>query len=825
MYAEVILPLSLPNLFTYAIPDTLQSQCCEGKRVVVPFGKNKLYSAIVYKITEVCSNDYEIKEIVEIIDEKPIVSAIQLRFWSWIASYYMCYIGEVYRAAVPTGLKLESETILFRTPKQLDYNELSPKDVMLLAKMDNGLSEVAMSQIQKITGLKNNISLVKKLIASGYLVADNVIEEKIKPKTEKYLILSEIIKDELDIKKIFDELEKKAPKQLMILMFYISNSGIKIKDGEILERGEISKKKILENQQFSQSALTSLVTKGIFYEKEREVSRLEKFSGDLELFHNLTTAQQNAFDDILKLFEHKNTVLLYGVTGSGKTEIYIKLIDQYLQRSSQVLYILPEIVLTSQIIRRLQKVFGDAVCIYHSKISDAERTEIWQNLSRGDENSYKLILGVRSSIFLPFTNLGLIIVDEEHETSFKQFDPAPRYNARDCAVVLATFFGAKVLLGSATPAVESYYNAVNGKYGLVELTKRYSENGMPEIFLVDTFAAAQKKQMKSLFSPQLLAEIRGNIKRGEQSVLFRNRRGFSPYVECESCGWIPMCQNCDVSLTYHKRDNRLVCHHCGFIMDMPQKCCACGDNTLKTIGFGTEKIEDEIKIFFPDANIARLDSDTTTSKSRFEKIISDFENGEIDILAGTQMISKGFDFKKLKFAGILSADSMLNFPDFRAEERAFQLITQVAGRTGRTDMRGRVLVQTSHPEKQVFEDIITNNYKSLYSRLIAERSKFAYPPFSKLIKIQVKHKEEQVLNHSANILAVFLRKIFGVGVLGPEFPLISRIQTFYLKDILIKISKNHYGDTAKQKIWEGINYTKSTALKPGLIITINVDPL
>ena len=601
MYAEVILPLSLPNLFTYSVPECLQTEICKGKRVVVPFGKSKLYSAIVYNLLEKCDNNFEIKEIIEILDDMPIVNAIQLQFWGWIASYYMCYVGEVYRAAVPSGLKLESETILYRTAKPLDYNELKPKETMIIAKMDNGLTEIALSKIDKITGVKNNISTVKNLISYGYLIADNKIEEKIKPKTEKFLTLGPSIVNENDLKNYFDALEKKASKQLFVLMAYISKSGIKVTNGEILERGEISKKKLLEDKQLSSAALSSLIEKNIIVETEKEVSRLEKFSGDIQLYHQLSDFQQKAFDNIETLFQEKNTVLLYGVTGSGKTEIYIKLIDKYLQQGKQVLYILPEIVLSSQIIRRLQKVFGNDVCIYHSKVSDAERTEIWQNLNNADENSYRLILGVRSSIFLPFSNLGLIIVDEEHETSFKQTDPAPRYNARDCAVVLATFFGAKVVLGSATPSVESYYNALNGKYGLVELSKRFSDNGLPEVFLADTLDAARKRQMKSLFTPQLLAQIRGNINRGEQSVLFRNRRGFSPYVECEACGWIPMCENCDVSLTYHKRENMLVCHHCGYSTSMPQNCCACGDTSLKTIGFGTEKIEDQIRDIFPEA--------------------------------------------------------------------------------------------------------------------------------------------------------------------------------------------------------------------------------
>ncbi|MBO4243704.1 MAG: primosomal protein N' [Bacteroidales bacterium] len=755
LYAEVILPLPLPNLLTYAVPDNMAAACRVGCRVKVPMGKSKHYSGIVAALVDTPPQGFEIKEVIDIIDTTPVVNDIHLKFWQWMADYYMCTIGEVYRAALPSVMKM--------------------------------------------------------------------IEDTYKPKTEKFLSLHQSFTKEIQFKDLFNDLEHRAVKQMSVLMAFLAGSGIKIENGVITNHGEISRQKLLKNPDLSPAALGALIQKQVLVETEKEVSRIEKYEGEIELYHDLTPAQQTALDQVESLFAEKNTVLLYGITGSGKTELYIKLINKYLEQGTHVLYLLPEIVLTSQIVRRLQKVFGNTVCIYHSKLSDAERSEIWKTLYSGD--SPKLVLGVRSSVFLPFNKLGLIIVDEEHETSYKQFDPAPRYNARDCAIVLAQMYGAKVLLGSATPSLESFFNAKSGKYGLVELTKRFSEQGQPQYLIVDTLEAAKRRQMKSLFSPQLLGEVKNCIEGNEQTLLFRNRRGFSPYVECQSCGWIPVCENCDVSLTYHKRDGRLVCHHCGYCMEMPTKCLACGDTALKTVGFGTEKIEDEIKLYFPNARISRLDSDVTTSRSRYEKIIADFEDGNIDILTGTQMISKGFDFHKLRLVAILNADSMLNYPDFRAEERAYQQITQVGGRAGRSQIKGKVLIQTNNPTHPVFQDIISNNYMLLYSRLIAERSKFLYPPFARLIKIQLKHKNPQLLDHEADRLADILRKSFGPGVLGPEYPLISRIQTLYIKEITLKISRNHYGSAAKKIINDAIGYIKSTTTQAGLVTAVNVDPV
>lgn len=825
-FAEVIVPvtLQLPMLFTYEIPGIFLSKCVEGARVVVSFGKSKIYSAIVRRITDVCPQDCEVKEILEVLDTVPVVNAIQLQFWDWIASYYMCSLGEVCRAALPAALKLESSTVLYRTAKPIDQSELKPKELLLLASFNDKTTELELAKASKYTGLKNNIAIIKNLIGMGYLVADKVIEEKYKPKIAKFVSLAESISTETLLQQTLDALALKSPKQFETLMTFVKMIRATASDGALSPTTAIERKTLIQNPHISPSALSALISKSLLKETQREVSRIAAYDGEIQLSHDLTDAQAAAYNDIKRQFEQKNTVLLRGITGSGKTEIYIKLIEECISQGKQVLYLLPEIILSSQIIRRLQKVFGDDAAIYHSKISDSERAEMWHRLCSPESQGYKLIVGVRSAIFLPLSNIGLIIVDEEHDSSFKQQDPAPRYHARDCAIMLASMHHAKTLLGSATPAIESYYNAINGKYGLVELLQRYSNAGVPEINVIDTLEAARSNNMKSIFSSFLIGEIDRTIKQGQQAMIFRNRRGFSPYVECQSCGWVPSCENCDVSLTYHKHENRLVCHHCGFVMDMPHNCKACGGASLTTKGYGTEKIEDEIKIFFPDARIARLDADVTTSRQRYEQTIYEFENGHTDIIAGTQMISKGFDFKNLHLAGVLGTDAMLNFPDFRAEERAYQLLIQVGGRAGRSAKRGKVVIQTSQPHSPVIEDVLNGDYKHFYSRIVAERSMYAYPPFTRLIRIQMKHKESNFLDDCAATLASLLRKSFGDGVLGPEYPLLPRIQNLYIKEILLKISRNHYGIQAKNSILAAIGNLRAGVSKGGLIININVDP-
>lgn len=823
-FAEVIVPVSIPLLYTYEIPGTFLYSCVEGARVVVSFGKSKIYSAIVRRITDVCPQGCEVKPILDVLDQVPVVNAIQFRFWDWIASYYMCSVGEVCRVALPSSLKLESATVLYRTAKPMNLAELKPKEAMLLAAFDDNVTEIQLSKASKFTGLKNNIPIVKNLIGMDYLVADKVIEEKYKPKLAKFVSLSETIDTEDELRGIMDAIAKKSPKQLETLLAFITLSHTMATDGRIETRNAIDRKLLLQNPHVSPSALVALISKSILVETQREVSRIAEYDGEIQLCHELSEKQNDAFDAIKHNFETKNTVLLHGVTGSGKTEIYIKLIGECIAQGRQVLYLLPEIVLTSQIIRRLQKVFGDEVGIYHSKISDNERAEMWRRLCSPDATKYKLIVGVRSAIFLPFKDLGLVIVDEEHDGSYKQQDPAPRFNARDCAIVLAGLHGAKTLLGSATPSIESYFNALSGKFGLVELLSRYSGAVLPEVNIIDTLEAAHCGNMKSFFSSYLIGEINNTIKRGQQVLLFKNRRGFSPYVECETCGWVPSCENCDVSLTYHKRENRLVCHHCGFVMDMPHQCKSCGDNSLATKGFGTEKIEDEIGIYFPDARISRLDADVTTSRQRYERIIYEFESGLTDIIAGTQMLSKGFDFQNLHLAGVLGADSMLSFPDFRAEERAFQILTQVSGRAGRSSQRGRVVIQTSQPKNPLFDDVVKGDYKSFYDRVIAERCMYAYPPYTRLIRLQLKHKDNYFLDECASVLAAELHKVFGAGVLGPEYPVLPRIQNLYIKEILLKISRNHYGIQAKNCILAAIGNLRTGVCKGGLIININVDP-
>lgn len=825
IFAKVILPLALPSSFTYAVPDVFLplDQC--GIRVVVPFGKSKFYTGVICEYTDKKPDTYDVKPIFEVLDSKPVITDYQFKLWQWIADYYLCCTGEVFRVAVPSALKPESETVIRLTDKEFDSSSLKPNELKIVLALKNK-HFLSVSQLQKITGLKNNIGLVKKLSYDGLITVNDETQEIYKPKTEKYLTLSSDMLQDNKIKEIFDSLDKRAPKQVGALLYYLSVSGARIAVNTVSMPGEIKKKEFLKNPEMSASALSSLIEKGVLTEYEKEISRISSYEGQLRDAHELTPAQNIALNDIKTCFEKFNTVLFYGVTGSGKTEIFISLIRQQLDAGRRVLYLVPEIVLSSHIIGRLKAVFGDDAAIWHSKISDSERVEIWKNIADADnEKSFKLIVGVRSSIFLPFSNLGLIIVDEEHEQAYKQFDPAPRYNARDCTVVTGGIYSAKVLLASATPSVESYFNALNGKYGYVELSERYSKAPKPQIIISDIKEAVKKKQMKSLFTPQSANEIKFNLEHSKQTLVFRNRRGFSPYVECKTCGWVPMCENCDVSLTYHKRENRLICHHCGYAIDMPQNCKACGDSALQTRGFGTEKAEDEIRILFPGSRVARLDADTSRSKVRFESILEDFDNGDIDILTGTRMISQGFDFQRLTSALILDADSMLNFPDFRAEERAFQLIMQIAGRTGRCNESGRVIIQTADPQREIFQDVLRGDFKAFYRRIVAERTGFQYPPYSKVVIIKLKHADMYVLDKASEVLASILKQTFAAGVLGPEYPTVSKVRSYYVKQIVLKISRKYYGTQAKQRILEAINYTKSTALKSGLIIQPDVDPV
>ena len=781
-FADVIVPLPIPGQYTYAVPLELEEKVCAGIRAIVPFGKKKYYTAIVTRVHEDAPAGYDTKELVEILDKKPILLKRQYDFWQWIADYYLCTLGDVYKAALPSGMKLESETLVVVNPDYEAESPLTEKEQLVLDTLsqDTGL---CINQLEKITGIKNLLPVINKLLEREAIYIKEELKRNYKPRTEVFIRLAETIKSETDLHQLFDTLNR-APKQLAALMKYVELSGW-VRPGCFLK--EVSRKTLLQKANITSSILSGLVEKHILELYHQEVGRLAKGTIDTMPLNPLSDAQQKAYDEIVQAFASKPVCLLHGVTSSGKTELYIHLIEQAIRAGKQVLYLLPEIALTTQITERLRRVFGNRLGIYHSKFPDAERVEIWQK--QLSEDDYDVILGVRSSVLLPFRRLGLVIVDEEHENTYKQQEPAPRYHARNAALVLASIFGAKTLLGTATPSIETYYNAIHGKYGFVQLTERHRQIQLPEIEVVDIKELARKKRMTAQFSPLLLQKIREALEQKEQVILFQNRRGFAPMIECRTCGWVPKCKNCDVSLTYHKGLNQLTCHYCGYTEPVPTSCPACGSTELVSRGFGTEKVEDSIKELFPEARIARMDLDTTRTRTAYEKIISDFEEGETDILIGTQMVSKGLDFDRVSVVGILNADSMLNYPDFRSYERAFQLMAQVAGRAGRKEKRGLVILQTKQPDLPLIYEVVTNDYARMFQEQTEERSLFRYPPFYRLIYVYLKHRKQEVLDQAADLMANVLRQGLGERVLGPDQPPIARIQTLFIKKIVVKVEQ------------------------------------
>jgi len=838
-FVDVILPLSVPNLYTYRVPFEWTDSIAIGKRVVVQFGKGKLYSALVRRIHEIPPKQYVAKYIDSILDDHPIVNQKQFELWEWMCSYYMCNIGDVMVAALPGGLRLSSETkvVLNHAYKeQALKKELSDKEFLILDALE--IRQVlTLNDVSDIIEQKIVYPIIKSLIEKGVVLIQEELKEKFKPKIESFVRITDYADDEENLKTFFVALEKKAPKQLDVVMTYITLSKRYSK-----ERVEVRKLDILKVVEGGEAALKSLIKKNVFELYEREVGRLASFENENKI-SNLNEEQQTILDSINVQFGRtenisgqpvKDVVLLHGVTSSGKTEIYVKLIEQAIAEGKQVLYLLPEIALTTQIINRLRKYFGDMVGVYHSKFNENERVEVWNNVlgrsfdkEKNDTEfpNFKLVIGARSALFLPFSNLGLVIVDEEHDTSYKQYDPSPRYNARDAAIYLAHIHKAKTLLGSATPCIESYYNAHDGKYGFAELTKRFGGVQMPEILIADVKEATRKKQMKSHFSPLLLDTITLALDKKEQVILFQNRRGFAPQLECNMCAWIPQCANCDVSLTYHKVSNQLRCHYCGYSIKPPTKCAACGDTDLKMKGFGTEKIEEELSIFYPKARISRMDLDTTRSKFAHQHIIQDFEEGNIDILVGTQMVTKGLDFDNVSMVGILNADSMLNFPDFRSFERSFQLMAQVSGRAGRKSKRGKVIIQTQNPDHSIIQEVIANDFASMYTNQLMDRKNFNYPPYFRLIEVTVIHKDVDMVNASSKYLADALKKHFAKRVLGPEFPLVSRVRNLYHKNILLKIERDASVGQVKKILSELLVKFKSSADYKSVRIQIDVDPM
>ena len=818
-FVDVILPLPLQASFTYALPPEMDGQVQIGCRVVVSFGRKKFYTGIVRNVHYLKPQEYEVKEVSAVLDEHPILVPLQFRFWEWLADYYLCTQGDVYKAALPSGLKLESETVVeynpdFEATEPLSEREQKVLDLLAIEP------EQTVTRLEKESGLKNILAVVKSLLEKDALFVKEELKRTYKPKSETRVRLTEAARNERRLHFFFDELQRRAPKQLDLLMKYIELSGC-LGGREVKE---VSKAELLKRSGTTPAVFSGLVDKGVFEVYQQEVGRLETVSQAVMSLNELNVHQQRAFDEIRASFRVKNVCLLHGVTSSGKTEIYIHLIDEAVRQGKQVLYLLPEIALTTQITERLKRVFGSRLGIYHSKFPDAERVEVWQK--QLSHEPYDIILGVRSSLFLPFQRLGLVIVDEEHENTYKQQDPAPRYHARNAAIVLASMCGAKTLLGTATPSVESWYNATEGgKYALVELKERYKEIQLPEIIPVDIKELQRKKRMNGPFSPLLLQYVREALEQKEQVILFQNRRGFAPMIECHTCGWVPKCKNCDVSLTYHKGLNQLTCHYCGYTQPVPRQCPACEGVDLRNRGFGTEKIEDDVKAIFPEARVARMDLDTTRTRTAYERIIHDFQQGRTDILIGTQMVSKGLDFDHVSVVGILNADTMMNYPDFRAYERAFQLMAQVAGRAGRKNKRGRVVLQTKSIDHPIIPQVMRNDFEGMVAGQLAERQLFRYPPYYRLVYVYLKHRNEQLLDVMAQTMAAKLRAVFGARVLGPDKPPVARIQTLFIRKIVLKIETNAPMARARQLLVQVQQEMVAEDRFKSLIVYYDVDPM
>lgn len=780
-FADVVLPLPLYKYFTYRIPSDWQVALQPGSRVVVPFGRKKYYTAIVVRLHDVMPQGYEVKEILSILDDRPVLRRPQLQFWEWIADYYLCSVGDVYKAALPSGLKLESETTVTLNPdfEEPDDDRLKEREWMLLTALSKK-SRMTVQELEKESGMHNILPVLRRLLEREAVFVSEQIKAHYRPKTETYIRLAFAPGDEVALRSAFERV-KQAKKQEVMLLSFLDLS-LFMQKGKLRE---VSRKALLDRSGVSSAVLGAMVEKGIFEVYKKEISRFDTATFTEGEIAPLSELQQMACNQIVESFREHDVTLLHGVTSSGKTEIYAHLIQRVLAEGRQVLYLVPEIALTTQLTNRLRKMFGDKLVIYHSKFSDNERVEIWNTLL--DSREPRLVLGVRSSIFLPFADLGLVIVDEEHETSYKQYDPAPRYHARNAAIVLASMHGAKTLLGTATPAIETYFNARQGKYGLVELKKRFNDVELPEIIPVDVKEMRKKNRMQGNFTPELLNRMQHALQAGEQVILFQNRRGFAPMVECKQCAWVPKCEHCDVSLTYHKRYNQLTCHYCGYTYEIPKVCPACGQPTIGVMGFGTERIEEDVARLFPEVPVSRMDLDTTRSRNAYEQIIDDFSKGKNKILIGTQMITKGLDFDRVSVVGILSADQMMNFPDFRAHERAFQMMEQVSGRAGRKNKKGVVVLQTSDPSSPLIQQVIAHDYEGMYNRQLAERKAFSYPPYTRLIYIYLKHRDETLLQELAVRYTTALREVFGSRVLGPDNPPVARIQSLYIRKVVLKM--------------------------------------
>lgn len=824
LFADILLPLPIDGYFTYRVPYDWNELLQVGHRVAVQFGRKKIYAGIVKAIHQTPPQKGVAKYLLSVLDEKPLVNTTQLRFWEWMADYYLAYPGDVLNAALPSAFRLASEGKVMLSPEFVfDREVLSDYEYRITEALRENKA-MTVSEISGVVGYNKVLPLLKSMIDKKMVVMEEELKERYKPKFEKFIRVAPEIYDEEIFQELMDKLSKRAFKQLELLMKYLSITGFSKSE----EPEWIRQSMFLKQTDGGTSALKALLEKGIFQVETKEVSRLKigKFSEKSVSTIVLSDAQTEVYKRIKASFEKEKVTLLHGVTSSGKTELYIKLITEAIGQGKQALYLLPEIALTTQIIIRLQKYFGDSVGVYHSQYSLNERVEIWNNVAEisDDEKRYKVIVGPRSAMFLPFNNLGLVIVDEEHDQSFKQYDPAPRYNARDSAIYLGIMHGANVLLGSATPCLESYANALKGKYGLVELSERYGKVEMPEIIVVNMQDQVRRKLIRSHFSSILINQIKETLSNNRQVILFQNRRGFSLRLECEQCGWTPVCKNCDVTLTYHKHLGKLKCHYCGYTMPVPGRCDECGSTHLRLKGFGTEKVEEELTVLFPNAHIDRMDLDTTRSKHAFRRIFEDFEKGKTDILTGTQMVTKGLDFDNVHVVGVLNADNMLSYPDFRAHERSFQLMAQVSGRAGRKNKQGKVIIQSWRPSHPVIQDVLRNDYLNMFKREMSERKKFNYPPYFRLIRISLKHVDRIRVEEASDTLARELRAVFGIKVFGPEYPMVSRIRNKYINQILLKNRADQnqkvFKSYLKQVLVKFREYTKYRSV----LVQVDVDP-
>ena len=820
-FADVALPLPIPQRFTYRIPSEFLDLVKPGIRVIVQFGRQKVVTGLVDKVHQNPPEVYTAKPLLDILDSEPIVTPPQIQMMKWLNEYYMCTYGEVLNAGLPSGLKLSSESKIQLHP-HYDWNEsdleLDDKEVLILSALENKDS-LSYGEAADVIGLKSAYKYIKSLVLKELIIIYEEVRERYKPKILKKIRLhGDYLANESALDELFQKLEKK-PKQSDVLLYYL-------REAPVFQKPELNQSGILKSnfsdQGLSVSSLKTLIKNEVFIEFEVIVSRFgeDTFQEPKEI--TLSPKQENIKAEILDLFGTKDTVLLHGITGSGKTEIYIHLIQQAIENGGQVLYLLPEIALTAQIVQRLQLVFGDKMGVYHSKFSDNERVEVWYGLLEG---RFDFIVGVRSSVFLPFSNLSLVIVDEEHETSYKQFDPAPRYHARNVALYLSHLHGAKTLLGSATPSLETYTNAKQEKYGLVEIFERYNDATLPKIELANLTLEKKRKTSSGDFTSVLTEAIGQILEKKEQAIIFQNRRGFSNYLTCEDCGYIPECPRCSVSLTYHQYKNQLNCHYCGHKDAVPLVCPACGSTKIHTVGIGTEKIEEELKLLFPKARIQRMDLETTRAKYAYQNIINEFEKGEIDILVGTQMVSKGLDFDKVSLVGVFDLDRMLHFPDFRSYERAFQMTTQVSGRAGRRDTEGLVVVQSRDPDQGIVELIQKGDYQAFYDLEMREREKYNYPPFTRMINILVRSKDKKLTKEASTELANILKENMGSArVLGPQEPLINKIRDKFLMDIFLKIERKYKIDAVKELIKKAqLELLKSKELKSAEVI-VDVDP-